>query len=188
MSIRVFLGCFLAAVALVCITSTVPHVSTLRHPIVPSRSRVGMAPSVVGVRKAVKMTGVPSCQRTKAGPWLCNNGLVVIKAPQNSRSLSVQASEKPVDVEGLISDLKDKVDNIENKPRAALVAGGVVLALSVTNAVVTTIDALPLLPGLMKLIGTTYSTWFLYRNVLFEENRKELTEDIESVWNKIAGK
>lgn len=65
------------------------------------------------------------------------------------------------------------------------------------NAVVTTIDSLPVVPGFMKvqaisgyilrvfidfnhqLVGTSYSLWFAYRNLLFESSRKELGEDLD---------
>jgi len=39
----------------------------------------------------------------------------------------------------------------------------------------------------MKLVGTTYSLWFAYRNLLFETSRKELGEDLDALWKKITG-
>eukprot|EP00470_Lotharella_oceanica_P000411 CAMPEP_0170166698 /NCGR_PEP_ID=MMETSP0040_2-20121228/314_1 /TAXON_ID=641309 /ORGANISM="Lotharella oceanica, Strain CCMP622" /LENGTH=124 /DNA_ID=CAMNT_0010404497 /DNA_START=271 /DNA_END=645 /DNA_ORIENTATION=+ len=121
----------------------------------------------------------------EVGGAICSNGIVVMTPGSSSRT-AVNA-EKETDVEKIVEDLKSKLDSIEDKPRAALIAGGAVLAVTVANGVVSTIDNLPALPGLMKLIGTSYSLWFAYRNLLFEDNRKELSEDLDNIWKKITG-
>ncbi|XP_076920018.1 protein CURVATURE THYLAKOID 1C, chloroplastic-like [Bidens hawaiensis] len=48
-------------------------------------------------------------------------------------------------------------------------------SISVTNA----IDKLPVLPGVLELIGILFSTWFVYRYLLFKPDRKELAEIIK---------
>ena len=45
----------------------------------------------------------------------------------------------------------------------------------------------PQLPKVMELVGLGYSTWFVYRYVLYKENRKELLEQIDALKSKVAG-
>ncbi|RCV25872.1 hypothetical protein SETIT_5G200500v2 [Setaria italica] len=43
------------------------------------------------------------------------------------------------------------------------------------------------LPGLLELVGLSYSGWFVYRYLLFQENRKELAEVIDDIKRRIVG-
>mmetsp|Transcript_11021 Transcript_11021/g.17648 ORF Transcript_11021/g.17648 Transcript_11021/m.17648 type:complete len:193 (-) Transcript_11021:153-731(-) len=142
----------------------------------------GIAPK--DIRTALSSSKKITCMETGTGAAVCNNGLVVLRG---SRTSIKAEKEADFDADQVIGDLKTKLDGIEDKPKAALVVAGAVAALTVGNAVVTTIDNLPLLPGLMKLVGTTYSLWFAYRNLLFETSRKELGEDLDALWKKITG-
>jgi hypothetical protein len=42
-------------------------------------------------------------------------------------------------------------------------------------------------PKLMELVGLGYSSWFVYRYLLFKENRKDLVADVEELKTKIGG-
>ncbi|CAI5527097.1 unnamed protein product [Closterium sp. Naga37s-1] len=66
------------------------------------------------------------------------------------------------------SGVKAKWDTVENKPTVLLYTGGAVLALWITSAVMGAIDSLPLVPDFLKLVGTVYGGWFVYRYLLFE--------------------
>ncbi|XP_076916997.1 protein CURVATURE THYLAKOID 1C, chloroplastic-like [Bidens hawaiensis] len=56
-------------------------------------------------------------------------------------------------------------------------------SITVTNA----IDKLPVLPGVLELIGILFSTWFVYRYLLFKPDRKELAEIIKKWLAEIIG-
>lgn len=66
-------------------------------------------------------------------------------------------------------------------------AGGALVALWLSSTIVGAINAVPLLPKLMELIGLGYTGWFVYRYLLFKSSRKELVEDIEVLKGKITG-
>ncbi|XP_004971930.1 protein CURVATURE THYLAKOID 1A, chloroplastic [Setaria italica] len=66
----------------------------------------------------------------------------------------------------LLSELRDKWDAMENKSDH---------------------DAIHILPGLLELVGLSYSGWFVYRYLLFQENRKELAEVIDDIKRRIVG-
>ncbi|CAN6221711.1 unnamed protein product [Urochloa humidicola] len=103
--------------------------------------------------------------------------------------LRVKAASEDTSASGdeLIEDLKAKWDAVEDKPTVLLYGGGAVVALWLTSVVVGAINAVPLLPKLLELVGLGYTGWFVYRYLLFKESRKELATDIETLKKKIAG-
>ncbi|CAN6221710.1 unnamed protein product [Urochloa humidicola] len=114
--------------------------------------------------------------------------LQVADAPRPSL-LRVKAASEDTSASGdeLIEDLKAKWDAVEDKPTVLLYGGGAVVALWLTSVVVGAINAVPLLPKLLELVGLGYTGWFVYRYLLFKESRKELATDIETLKKKIAG-
>ncbi|KAL7617632.1 protein CURVATURE THYLAKOID 1C, chloroplastic [Lactuca sativa] len=76
----------------------------------------------------------------------------------------------------------ESVQNFWDTPedRIALIGLGFasVVALWVSLNVVTAIDKLPVLPGVFELIGISFSTWFVYRYLLFKPDREELIQII----------
>ncbi|KAF8650546.1 hypothetical protein HU200_063921 [Digitaria exilis] len=116
--------------------------------------------------------------------------VLVADAPRLSL-LRVKAASEDTSASGdeLIEDLKAKVrwDAIEDKPTVLLYGGGAVVALWLTSVVVGAINAVPLLPKILELVGLGYTGWFVYRYLLFKESRKELATDIETLKKKIAG-
>ncbi|PWZ53446.1 Protein CURVATURE THYLAKOID 1A, chloroplastic [Zea mays] len=68
----------------------------------------------------------------------------------------------------LLSELKDKWDAMENKSSLALYGAGAILAVWISLVVVRSLDSVPLLPGILELVGLSYSGWFVYRYLLFQ--------------------
>lgn len=87
----------------------------------------------------------------------------------------------------LLSELRDKWDAMENKSSLALYGAGAILTVWISLVVVRSLDSVPLLPGLLELVGLSYSGWFVYRYLLFQENRKELAELIDDIKSRIIG-
>ncbi|KXZ46293.1 hypothetical protein GPECTOR_45g163 [Gonium pectorale] len=91
------------------------------------------------------------------------------------------------DSEKVLKDLQEKWDAVDNKGAVAAYAAGAVVALWVSSTVVNAINAVPLLPKLMELVGLGYSAWFTYRYLLFKSSREELLKDIGELSKKITG-
>jgi len=106
--------------------------------------------------------------------------LSLLRVKAASEDTSASADE-------LIEDLKAKWDAVEDKPTVLLYGGGAIVALWLTSVVVGAINAVPLLPKIMELVGLGYTGWFVYRYLLFKESRKELASDIETLKKKITG-
>ena len=66
------------------------------------------------------------------------------------------------------------------------VAGAAALVW-LSGTVVGAINAIPVLPKVMELVGLGYSSWFVYRYVLYKDSRKELVEQFDALKNKVSG-
>jgi len=112
-------------------------------------------------------------------------GDVVVLRP--STAIHAKGNNKiDFDAGNLVKDVTDRIDAIENKPLAALYAGGAVIALVTLNGIVASFESIPLLPKVMELVGVSYSVWFAYRYLLTASSRKELMQDIDEVKAKIS--
>ena len=78
-------------------------------------------------------------------------------------------------------------EDTENKSAViTYVAGGAALVW-LSGTVVGAIGSIPILPKVMELVGLGYSTWFVYRYVLYKDSRKELVEQFDALKNKVSG-
>ncbi|KAF5756959.1 putative cyanobacterial aminoacyl-tRNA synthetase, CAAD domain, protein CURVATURE THYLAKOID 1 [Helianthus annuus] len=112
-----------------------------------------------------------------------------VSGSRRSALFRVKASEdasSSIDTDELFNDLKEKWDAVENKPTVIIYGAGAAVAIWLSSVVIGAINKVPLLPNLMELVGVGYSGWFVYRYLLFESSRKELTTNIESIKKKIT--
>jgi hypothetical protein len=68
--------------------------------------------------------------------------------------------------------------------------GWVVLTLISIKILLTLVDAIndiPLLPGLLELVGFGYTTWFVYRYMLNASSRQELGQRISQIKEDVFG-
>ncbi|CAL4923547.1 unnamed protein product [Urochloa decumbens] len=86
-----------------------------------------------------------------------------------------------------VNALKQEWDGIKNKYTVTALAVAATLAMWSAGGAVSAIDRLPVVPGVMEVVGIGYSGWFAYRNLLFKPDRdaffakvKEFYEDIIS--------
>ncbi|EMS63113.1 hypothetical protein TRIUR3_32150 [Triticum urartu] len=47
------------------------------------------------------------------------------------------------------------------------------------------IDRLPVVPGLMEVVGIGYSGWFAYKNLLFKPDRKAFFAKVRNIYEDI---
>mmetsp|Transcript_18202 Transcript_18202/g.34741 ORF Transcript_18202/g.34741 Transcript_18202/m.34741 type:complete len:195 (-) Transcript_18202:326-910(-) len=148
-----------------------------RSPISPQ------AANQLDIRRALPSLAGSKCIPVNNVATLCGK-MVVLRSPTAVRA---QGDDTTVDADKMLDDLTSKLNQIENKGQIAIYAGASVLAILVANGLITTIDAIPVLPYLTKLVGTGYTGWFVYRYLLFDDSRKELLEDLEAIRKKITG-
>lgn len=87
----------------------------------------------------------------------------------------------------LLAGFREKWNAIENKSSIFLYGSGAIIAVWLSSIVVRAIDSVPLLPNLLELVGLGYSGWFVYRYLLFKENREELANEIDALKKRITG-
>ncbi|KAF5764564.1 putative cyanobacterial aminoacyl-tRNA synthetase, CAAD domain, protein CURVATURE THYLAKOID 1 [Helianthus annuus] len=91
------------------------------------------------------------------------------------------------DVQELIKPLQEAWDKVEDKYAVSslAVAGGVFLWGS--TGMISAIDRLPLVPGVLELVGIGYTGWFAYKNLVFKPDREALFEKIKCTYKDIIG-
>ncbi|KAK4418488.1 protein CURVATURE THYLAKOID 1B, chloroplastic [Sesamum alatum] len=87
----------------------------------------------------------------------------------------------------IIKTIQEAWDKVEDKYAVSslAVAGGV--ALWASAGMISAIDRLPLVPGVMEIVGIGYTGWFAYRNLVFKPDREALIQKIKSTYNDIIG-
>lgn len=115
---------------------------------------------------------------------LCGN--IVVLRPSTAVSAEGGSSTK-IDADKILKDVTEKWDAVEDKTSAVLYASGAVVALVVANGILSTVNAVPLLPGLLETVGLGYSTWFAYRYLITKSSREELMTDIDELKKRISG-
>ncbi|KAL5756068.1 hypothetical protein ACOSQ2_020814 [Xanthoceras sorbifolium] len=113
-----------------------------------------------------------------------------IKERQNHAALIVKATGESSESSNSLTVFKS-VQNVWDKSedRLGLIGLGfaAVVALWASANLITTIDKLPLIPNALELIGILFSTWFIYRYLLFKPDREELFEIINKSLSNVLG-
>ncbi len=71
--------------------------------------------------------------------------------------------------------------------RTLLIILATVPFVALAIAILEVVNAIPLLAPTCQLIGFGYGTWFLYRYVLFDSGRRELTQKVNDYKARILG-
>ena len=95
-------------------------------------------------------------------------------------------------VSGLLANLPDYVTDFFKEYKRPLVTVGVILAAFISVklllAILNAVNEVPLLAPTFELIGLGYSSWFVYRFLLKDANRQELTENFTALKDQVLGK
>ena len=100
----------------------------------------------------------------------------------------VVEEEPPADEQNRSFELLDNIKfDTEDYLPIALYGTGALVALYLASAVVGAIDAIPVFPKLMELVGLVYSFWFSYRYLIFKNDREELFAKLGELKQEILG-
>ncbi|MEG5058284.1 isoleucine--tRNA ligase [Microcoleus sp. A2-C5] len=90
-----------------------------------------------------------------------------------------------------LTDLPEYMGNFFTEYQKAIVTlgllGSVLLTGRITMAVLDTINQVPMLGELFEVIGFLFTLWFVFRNLLFAENRQEIAAQVELLRLDVAG-
>ncbi|KAH9603353.1 hypothetical protein KSS87_006315 [Heliosperma pusillum] len=89
------------------------------------------------------------------------------------------------------TSLVKSVQNVWDKPedRVAVIGLGLtaIIAIWASSNFISAIDKLPVIPSFFEFIGILYSSWFVYRYLVFKPDREELFSSINKSISNILG-
>eukprot|EP00882_Tetradesmus_deserticola_P001396 GHRQ01001512.1.p2 GENE.GHRQ01001512.1~~GHRQ01001512.1.p2 ORF type:complete len:122 (+),score=35.24 GHRQ01001512.1:225-590(+) len=98
-----------------------------------------------------------------------------------------QDTDQSVEVDKYVKDLQEKWDRVENKTSVVAYGVGGIVLVWFSGTLVSALNSIPLLPKLLELVGLGYTSWFIYRYLLFKSSREELVKDVDELKKKITG-
>ncbi|XP_038906765.1 protein CURVATURE THYLAKOID 1B, chloroplastic [Benincasa hispida] len=87
----------------------------------------------------------------------------------------------------IIKKVQEAWDKVEDKYAVSSLAVSGFVALWASAGVVSAIDRLPLIPGLLELVGIGYTGWFAYKNLIFRPDREALLQKLKETYSEIIG-
>lgn len=95
-------------------------------------------------------------------------------------------------ISALLANLPDYVTDFFKEYKRPLVTVGLILAAFISVklllAILNAINEVPLLAPTFELVGLGYSSWFVWRFLLKDANRQELTEYFTALKDQVLGK
>jgi len=95
-------------------------------------------------------------------------------------------------ISAVLANLPDYVTDFFKEYQRPLITVGLILAAFISVklllAILNAINEVPLLAPTFELIGIGYTGWFVFRFLLKDANRQELTENITSLKDQVIGK
>eukprot|EP00230_Micromonas_polaris_P002383 CAMPEP_0119211524 /NCGR_PEP_ID=MMETSP1327-20130426/3000_1 /TAXON_ID=38833 /ORGANISM="Micromonas pusilla, Strain RCC2306" /LENGTH=150 /DNA_ID=CAMNT_0007208659 /DNA_START=42 /DNA_END=494 /DNA_ORIENTATION=- len=122
--------------------------------------------------RATTFSGVKVAQ-----PKLASKRVIVTHAMADSK----------INTDEVLKTIADKWEDTDNKSAVVTYVAGAAALVWLSGTVVGAINAIPVLPKVMELVGLGYSSWFVYRYVLYKDSRKELVEQFDALKNKVSG-
>ncbi|KAL6641379.1 hypothetical protein ACP70R_019560 [Stipagrostis hirtigluma subsp. patula] len=84
-----------------------------------------------------------------------------------------------------VDALKLEWDRIQDKYAVTTLAAAATIGMWSAGGVVSAIDRLPVVPGVLEIVGIGYSGWFAYRNLLFKPDRDAFFAKVREVYEDI---
>ncbi|XP_068651392.1 protein CURVATURE THYLAKOID 1B, chloroplastic-like [Aristolochia californica] len=167
-----------------------PHCITLPTlsppPFAPPQSRSqGWKPTVYCRRIARNMmtlaTGDVPAVSTAEAPVV-----TTADAPEASTDVTtVDAPEASTELPEIVKTVQQAWDKVEDKYAVTALGVAAAVALWGSAGLISAIDKLPLVPGVLELVGIGYTGWFAYRNLVFKPDREALIKKIKDKYNDI---
>ncbi|XP_074588548.1 protein CURVATURE THYLAKOID 1B, chloroplastic-like [Curcuma longa] len=151
-------------------------------------SRALLDPSATATRgqfgpRAVRLPMLSIVSRKNAS--CCSGtatGSVVAKA--TGETPAQVSSELPE----IVTTVKEEWQKLDDKYAVASLAFAGIIALWSSTGIISAIDKLPIIPGVLELIGIGYTGWFVYNNLIYKPDREALIERVKSTYGDVIGK
>ncbi|XP_058738817.1 protein CURVATURE THYLAKOID 1B, chloroplastic-like [Vicia villosa] len=101
--------------------------------------------------------------------------------PASAEQLSVSDSPE------FLKTIQETWEKVEDKYAVSTIAVAGAVALWGSAGVISAIDRLPLVPGVLEVVGIGYTGWFAYKNIIFKPDRDVLVQKIKGTVKEITG-
>ena len=95
----------------------------------------------------------------------------------------VAATELPE----IVKTVQEAWDKVEDKYAVTSLAVTGAIAVWGSTGMLSAIDRLPLVPGVLELVGIGYTGWFAYKNLVFKPDREAIVQKIKDIYKDIIG-
>ncbi|XVF33075.1 hypothetical protein REPUB_Repub17cG0137000 [Reevesia pubescens] len=99
----------------------------------------------------------------------------------------VPAEVATTELPEFVKTVQEVWEKVEDKYAVSSLAVAGVIALWGSTGMILAIDRLPLIPGLLEVVGIGYSGWFAYKNLIFRPDRENLVQKIKDTYKEIIG-
>ncbi|KAF3335581.1 protein CURVATURE THYLAKOID 1B [Carex littledalei] len=105
----------------------------------------------------------------------------------NNVSVKATGEEASTELPEIVTKLQDTWDKVEDKYAVATLGAVGIIVLWSATGMISAIDRLPVVPGVLELVGIGYTAWFVYSNLVFKPDREALVDKIKSTYSEIIG-
>uniref|UniRef100_A0A7C8ZVM9 Cyanobacterial aminoacyl-tRNA synthetase CAAD domain-containing protein n=1 Tax=Opuntia streptacantha TaxID=393608 RepID=A0A7C8ZVM9_OPUST len=130
----------------------------------------GVKPSLKPISK-FSFAAIPGRQRQVG---------VVVRATGDSSNSSTSLS--------IVKSVQNAWDKPEDRVGVIGLGFTAIIALWASSNLVSAIDKLPVIPSFLEFVGILFSSWFVYRYILFKPDREELLRNINKSISDILGR
>ncbi|XP_074273352.1 protein CURVATURE THYLAKOID 1B, chloroplastic [Silene latifolia] len=107
--------------------------------------------------------------------------------PAASSAPTQVVEEESQETPELLKKVQETWDKVEDKYAVSSLAVAGTVALVASSGMISAIDKLPLVPGLLELVGIGYTGWFAYKNLIFTPDREALIKKVKDTYQNIVG-
>ncbi|XP_044501702.1 protein CURVATURE THYLAKOID 1B, chloroplastic [Mangifera indica] len=113
--------------------------------------------------------------------------------PKIARNVMAMATgEAPAEVAAtelpeIVKTVQNVWDKVEDKYAVTSLAVTGSVALWGSTGLISAIDRLPLVPGVLELVGIGYTGWFAYKNLTFKPDREEFVQKVKDTFRDVIG-
>ncbi|KAI4328989.1 hypothetical protein L6164_021298 [Bauhinia variegata] len=114
---------------------------------------------------------------------LARNVMAMATASTGEAPAEVATAELPE----FVKTVQEAWDKVEDKYAVSSLAVAGVVALWGSTGLISAIDRLPLIPGLLEIVGIGYTGWYAYKNLFNKPDREAWVQKVKATYNEIIG-
>ncbi|KAF6159656.1 hypothetical protein GIB67_034618 [Kingdonia uniflora] len=125
---------------------------------------------------------------TLAGPSMhCRIAPRRRKIARNVVALTTGDVPSETETPEIVKTVLEAWEKVEDKYAVTSIAFAGAVALWGSSGLISAIDKLPLVPGVLELVGIGYTGWFSYKNLFFQPDREVLLQKVKDAYKDVLG-